>query len=61
MSWTEQTHDTRKSLNVDAERMAVLNALKQEKHPVIAKEAAAGDKTFKVVQFQPVKSPGRLT
>ena len=58
MTWIEQEPKSRKKIDVTQERAQLLDKVKKEVLPPIAREAEQGDKRVEPLHFQPVKSPG---
>ena len=58
MNWIESSNAGQSVGSVDAERAKVLDLAREEKLPVIEKEAATGVKSLDPLKFQPVHSPG---
>lgn len=58
MSWTEQDSKTKQTKSITDERQRLLDKVRNESLPLIQKEAQnEATKTFKPIEFQPVRSP----
>lgn len=58
MSWLEKNIETNAVSQTDAARTKVLDEARAETLPTVLKEADSGQKPFKPIELQPVKSPG---